>query len=227
MASKFVVALPAETMSATSLGVGEQRPMDDLRIDAYGVIDEANSAIGLARVATVTDPDCAKLDAMLLCVQNDLFDLGADLYMPELNAKPDPEALRIIQSQVDRLESKINELNADLAPLDSFVLPGGSPAAAALHLARAVTRRAERVLVALANEPGEMVGEPALKYVNRLSDFLFVAARHVNRKGESDILWVPGQNRKSSSAGAYSAASHPTRGKYLNQGQSPVGYKRI
>jgi cob(I)alamin adenosyltransferase len=207
MASKFVVALPAETMSATSLGAGEQRPMDDLRIDAYGVIDEANSAIGLARVATVADPDCAKIDAMLLCVQNDLFDLGADLYMPELNAKPDPEALRIIQSQVDRLERKINELNADLAPLDSFVLPGGSPAAAALHLARAVTRRAERVLVALANEPGEMVGEPALKYVNRLSDFLFVAARHVNRKGESDILWVPGQNRKSSSAGAYSAAS--------------------
>ena len=120
----------------------------------------------------------------------------------------DPAALRVIQSQVDRLERKINELNADLAPLDSFVLPGGSPAAAALHLARAVTRRAERVLVALANEPGEIVGEPTLKYVNRLSDFLFVAARHVNRKGESDILWVPGQNRKSSSAGAYSAASH-------------------
>jgi cob(I)alamin adenosyltransferase len=182
MASKFVVALPAETMSTTSLGAGERRPMDALRIDAYRVIDEANSAIGLARVATVTDPDCAKLDAMLLCVQNDLFDLGADLYMLEVNAKPDPEALRIIQSQVDRLERKINELNADLAPLDSFVLPGGSPAAAALHLARAVTRRAERVLVALANEP-------ALKYVNRLSDFLFVAARHVNRKGESDIRY--------------------------------------
>jgi len=124
MASKFVVALPAETMSATSLGTGEQRPMDDLRIDAYGVIDEVNSAIGLARVATVTDPDCAKLDAMLLCVQNDLFDLGADLYMPELNAKPDPEALRVIQSQVDRLERKINELNADLAPLDSLRSPG-------------------------------------------------------------------------------------------------------
>ena len=100
--------------------------MDDLPIEAYGAIDEANSAIGLARVATVTDPDCAKLDAMLLCVQNGLFDLGVDLFMPELNAKPDPEALRIIQSQVDRLERKINELNADLAPLDSFVLPGGS-----------------------------------------------------------------------------------------------------
>jgi cob(I)alamin adenosyltransferase len=195
-ASKFVVALPAETMSATSLGAGEQRPMDDLRIDAYGVIDEANSAIGLARVATVTDPDCAKLDAMLLCVQNDLFDLGADLYMPELNAKPDPEALRVIQLQVDRLERKINELNADLAPLDSFVLPGGSPAAA-LHLARAVTRRAERVLVALANEPGEMVGEPALKYVNRLTDFLFVAAivgdtwQHARTIGAASPTGIP------------------------------------
>jgi cob(I)alamin adenosyltransferase len=181
MTSKFVVALTAETMSATPLGAGEQRPMDDLRIDAYGVIDEANSAIGLARVATVTDPDCAKLDAMLLCVQNDLFDLGADLYMLELNAKPDPGALRVIQSQVDRLERKINELNADLAPLDSFVLPGGSPAAAAaLHLARAVTRGAERVLVALANEPGEIVGGPTLKYVNRLSDHVQVPV-HRNR----------------------------------------------
>ena len=114
--------------------------------------------------------------------------------MPELNAKPDPEALRIIQSQVDRLERKINELNADLAPLQFFRSPGRI--AAALHLARAVTRRAERVLVAMANEPGEMVGEPALKYVNRLSDFLLVAARYVNRKGESDILWVPGQNQR-------------------------------
>jgi cob(I)alamin adenosyltransferase len=122
MASKFAVALPTETMSATSLGAGEQRPMDDFRIDAYGVIDEANSAIGLARVAAVTDPDCAKLDAMLLCVQNDLFDRGADLFMLELNAKLDPEALRIIQSQVDRRERKINELNAAcLSGLLTFV----------------------------------------------------------------------------------------------------------
>src|ERR1700730_18002116 len=138
MASKFVVALPAETMSTTSLGAGERRPMDALRIAARRVVGAGNSGTGLARVATVTAPDCAKLDAMLLCVQNDLFDLGADLYMPELNAKPDPEALRIIQSQVDRLERKINELNADLAPLDSFVLPGGSPAAAASPLGRAL-----------------------------------------------------------------------------------------
>jgi cob(I)alamin adenosyltransferase len=180
---------------ATALGTGERRLKNDLRIEAYGAIDEANSAIGLARVATATDPDCARVDAMLLCVQNDLFDLGADLCIPETNAKPGREALRIVQSQVDRLERKIDELNADLAPLLSFVLPGGSPAAAALHLARTVTRRAERVLVALTNEPGETVGEPALKYINRLSDFLFVAARHVNGKGESDILWVPGQNR--------------------------------
>lgn len=180
---------------ATALGTGERRPKNDLRIEAYGAIDEANSAIGLARVATATDPDCARVDAMLLCVQNDLFDLGADLCVPESDAKPDREPLRIVQSQVDRLERKIDELNADLAPLLSFVLPGGSAAAAALHLARTITRRAERVLVALTNEPGETVGEPALKYVNRLSDFLFVAARHVNGKGESDILWVPGQNR--------------------------------
>ncbi len=180
---------------ATALGTGERRLKNDLRVEAYGAIDEANSAIGVARVATATDPECARVDAMLLCVQNDLFDLGADLCVPPADAKPGREPLRIIQSQVDRLERKIDELNADLAPLLSFVLPGGSPAAAALHVARAVTRRAERVLVTLANEPGETVGEPALKYVNRLSDFLFVAARHVNCKGESDILWVPGQNR--------------------------------
>lgn len=180
---------------ATALGTGERRLKNDLRIEAYGAIDEANSAIGLARVSTAVDPNCARVDAMLLCVQNDLFDLGADLCIPESSVKPDREILRIVQSQVDRLERKIDELNADLAPLMSFVLPGGTAAAAALHVARAVTRRAERVLVALANEPCETVGEPALKYVNRLSDFLFVAARHVNRKGEGDILWVPGQNR--------------------------------
>jgi cob(I)alamin adenosyltransferase len=131
---------------------------------------------------------------MLLCVQNDLFDLGADLCVPP-SLKGEPEPLRIVQSQVDRLERKIDELNAELEPLRSFVLPGGSPAAAALHLARTVTRRAERLLVALAEAPGEEVGGPALRYINRLSDFLFVAARYVNQKGEADILWVPGQNR--------------------------------
>jgi cob(I)alamin adenosyltransferase len=178
----------------TALGTGERRAKNDLRIEAYGTIDEANSAIGLARIATVSDVVCARVDAMLLCIQNDLFDLGADLCVPS-GAKSETEPLRIVQSQVDRLEREIDALNAELAPLRSFVLPGGSPAAAALHLARTVTRRAERLLVALANTPGEEVGGPALKYVNRLSDFLFVAARYVNRKGEGDILWVPGKNQ--------------------------------
>jgi cob(I)alamin adenosyltransferase len=178
----------------TALGTGERRAKNDLRIEAYGTIDEANSAIGLARVATAPDVVCARVDAMLLCVQNDLFDLGADLCVPP-GAKGEKEPLRIVQSQVDRLEREIDALNAELAPLRSFVLPGGSPAAAALHLARTITRRAERLLVALADTPGEEVGGPALKYVNRLSDFLFVAARYANRKGEADILWVPGQNR--------------------------------
>ncbi len=178
----------------TALGTGERRAKHDLRIEAYGTIDEANSAVGLARVAMAFDAVCAKLDAMLLCIQNDLFDFGADLCMPP-GAKGEKEPLRIVQSQVDRLEREIDALNAELAPLRSFVLPGGSPAAAALHLARTITRRAERLLVALAEAPGEDVGGPALRYINRLSDFLFVAARYVNRKGEADVLWVPGQNR--------------------------------
>jgi cob(I)alamin adenosyltransferase len=178
----------------TALGTGERRAKHDLRIEAFGTIDEANSAIGLARVATASDAICARVDAMMLCVQNDLFDLGADLCVPP-NAQGKTEPLRIIQSQVDRLEREIDELNAELGPLRSFVLPGGSPAAAAMHLARTVTRRAERLLVALADAPGEEVGGPALRYINRLSDFLFVAARYVNQKGEADILWVPGQNR--------------------------------
>lgn len=184
----------------TALGTGERRHKDDLRIEAYGTIDEANAVIGLARVTTATEPDWARVDAMLLCVQNDLFDLGADLCVPERIAETHVanngvEHLRIVQSQVDRLERKIDELNAELAPLPSFVLPGGCAAAAALHMARTVTRRAERIIVALAATPGERVGEPVLKYINRLSDFLFVAARYVNRKGDGDILWVPGQNR--------------------------------
>lgn len=190
-ADKSAVSLPV----GRATGTGERRAKNDLRIEAYGAIDEANSAIGLARVATATQPGCARIDAMLLCVQNDLFDLSADLCMPNSDARLGHEPLRIVQSQVDRLERKIDELNADLAPLHSFVLPGGSAASAALHLARAVTSRAERLLVALAKAPGEKVGEPAIKYTNRLSDFLFVAARYLNRKGEGDILWVPGQNR--------------------------------
>jgi cob(I)alamin adenosyltransferase len=178
----------------TALGTSERRAKNDLRIEAYGTIDEANSAIGLARVATRSDPLFARVDAMLLSIQNDLFDLGADLCVPP-SAPSKNEPLRIVQSQVDRLERAIDELNAELAPLRSFVLPGGSPAAAALHLARTVTRRAERLLVALAKAPGEEVGDPALRYINRLSDFLFVAARYVNQRGDADVLWVPGQNR--------------------------------
>ena len=193
----------------TALGTGERRAKNDLRIEAYGTIDEANSAIGLARVATATDPDCARVDAMLLCVQNDLFDLGADLCVP-LNASSDSESLRIVQSQVDRLERKIDELNAELAPLRSFVLPGGSPAAAALHLARTITRRAERLLVALAATQGEVVGGPALKYVNRLSDFLFVAARYTNQEGQSRCLM--GAGPKSLTKRTHAGANSPARG---------------
>ena len=178
----------------TALGSGERRAKHDLRIEAYGTIDEANTAIGLARVETAMDTSCARIDAMLLCIQNDLFDLGADLCMP-LGADRNSEPLRIVQSQVERIERSIDELNAELRPLSSFILPGGSKAAAALHFARTVTRRAERLLVALSKTPREGVGASALKYVNRLSDFLFVAARYMNAKGEADILWVPGQNR--------------------------------
>ncbi|HET6376355.1 MAG TPA: cob(I)yrinic acid a,c-diamide adenosyltransferase [Methylocella sp.] len=178
----------------TALGTGERRFKHDLRIEAYGTVDEANSAIGLARVETANEADCARIDAMLLCIQNDLFDLGADLCIPP-SSESQGAPLRIVQSQVDRLEREIDALNAELAPLRSFILPGGSPAAAALHLARAVTRRAERLLVALAGMPDEGVGAPALRYVNRLSDFLFVAARYMNGKGKADVLWVPGANR--------------------------------
>ena len=178
----------------TGLGSGERRRKDDLRVEAYGTVDEANAAIGLARLATAADPE---IDAMLSAIQNDLFDLGADLATPPTDTPPPYEPLRISEAQVERLEYEIDRLNSDLAPLRSFVLPGGTPAAAALHLARTITRRAERLMVALKAE--EPVGAPALKYVNRLSDFLFVAARYVNHKAEGegggDVLWVPGKNR--------------------------------
>jgi cob(I)alamin adenosyltransferase len=174
----------------TSLGDGKRRRKDDLRIEAYGTVDEANSFIGVARAALSDAPNEVKLGTVLAAIQNDLFDLGADLCVPEVEGGP--ERLRVRQDQVDRLEREIDALNADLLPLKSFVLPGGSPAAAAMHVARAVTRRAERLMVKLAAEPEEKVGAPALKYINRLSDFLFVAARHLNRFGEGDILWTPG-----------------------------------
>jgi cob(I)alamin adenosyltransferase len=180
----------------TALGNGERRLKFDLRIEAYGTVDETNAAIGVVRLATAgTAADDAKLDAMLNAIQNDLFDLGADLCTPVSATPPAHEQLRIVQSQVDRLEREIDDLNSALKPLRSFVLPGGSAAAAGLHVARTVCRRAERLIVELAQQPGEHVGEPALKYVNRLSDFLFVASRYANAGGEGDVLWVPGKNR--------------------------------
>jgi cob(I)alamin adenosyltransferase len=176
----------------TALVSGPRRAKHDLRVEAYGTVDEANSAIGVARLHTAAMPD---LDAMLMRIQNDLFDLGADLATPDTGKPPEYEPLRIAESQVDRIEHDIDTLNAGLQPLKSFVLPAGSPAAAHLHLARTITRRAERLMVALSRGEGETVGAAALKYVNRLSDFLFVAARHANARGEADVLWVPGKNR--------------------------------
>ncbi|WP_111384070.1 cob(I)yrinic acid a,c-diamide adenosyltransferase, partial [Rhodoplanes serenus] len=177
----------------TALGTGERRKKHDLRIAAYGTVDETNAALGMARLYTADAPD---LDAMLGRIQNDLFDLGADLCMPgEAGKGPGGARLAVTAEQVARLEREIDTLNADLAPLRSFVLPGGSPAAAALHVARTVCRRAERLIAELADRPGETVSGPALHYVNRLSDFLFVAARWANGRGAGDVLWPPGQNR--------------------------------
>ncbi|MFC6448326.1 cob(I)yrinic acid a,c-diamide adenosyltransferase [Shinella zoogloeoides] len=176
----------------TGLVAGPRRKKHDLRVESYGEVDEANSCVGLARQHLDGHPS---LDRMLLRIQNDLFDLGADLAAPETGEKLAYEPLRIVQAQVDRLEREIDQLNADLEPLRSFVLPGGTPAAAALHLARTVARRAERRIVALQDSEGETVSATAVAYINRLSDFLFVAARWVNDKGRTDILWVPGQNR--------------------------------
>ena len=173
----------------TSLGNGARVPKHALRVEAYGTVDEANAILGMARLHTAELP---ATDAMLARIQNDLFDLGADLCTPE-EESPKYPPLRIVESQVERLEQEIDSLNAELAPLNSFILPGGSPAAAHLHLARTVARRAERQMTALAEH--EAVGEAALKYINRLSDHLFVLARWLNAKGTADVLWVPGGNR--------------------------------
>ena len=174
----------------TALANGERRKKHDLRIEAYGTVDEINAAIGLARLHTD-----GELDAMLGRIQNELFDLGADLSTPDTGKPLAYEPLRILEPQVERLEREIDRLNGDLSPLRSFVLPGGTAAAAALHLARTVCRRAERLAVALAEKPGEVVSSSALKYLNRLSDFLFVAARFANGSGAGDVLWVPGKTR--------------------------------
>ncbi|MEM8812172.1 MAG: cob(I)yrinic acid a,c-diamide adenosyltransferase, partial [Pseudomonadota bacterium] len=177
----------------TALGTGERRLKSDRRVAAYGTIDETNSHLGVARLHVAGT--FGDLDAMLGRIQNDLFDLGADLATPDTGEPLGYEPLRVTPAQVERLESEIDRLNADLEPLKSFVLPGGSPAAATLHVCRTVSRRAERLMVELSRQDNETVSCAALRYVNRLSDFFFVAARWVNDKGRTDVLWVPGENR--------------------------------
>lgn len=177
----------------TSLGSGDRVAKHDLRVAAYGTVDEANAALGLARLHTIEDRET---DEILARIQNDLFDLGADLCTPEGDARAARKqegALRIVPEQVDRLEQEIDALNESLAPLTSFILPGGTPAAAHLHMARTIARRAERLMTELATH--EDVNPDALKYINRLSDHLFVLGRHLNDGGRADVLWTPGQNR--------------------------------
>lgn len=177
----------------TSLGSGARVAKHDLRVAAYGTVDETNAVIGLARLHTGDDTET---DAMLSRIQNDLFDLGADLCTPEGDARAARKAegaLRIVPAQVERLEREIDTLNEGLEPLKSFILPGGTPAAAHLHMARTVARRAERLMTELAGR--EPVNADALRYINRLSDHLFVLGRHLNDRGRADILWKPGENR--------------------------------
>jgi len=174
----------------TSLGDGARVEKDDPRVSAFGTVDEANACIGLARLHSASD---AEVDAMLMRMQNDLFDLGADLCTPESDEPPKYEPLRILAKQVERLEREIDRMNGQLEPLNSFILPGGSPLAAALHLARTVARRAEREMVGLARV--ERINQEAIKYINRVSDHLFVLARYANQRGKADILWVPGATR--------------------------------
>jgi cob(I)alamin adenosyltransferase len=171
----------------TSLGDGQRVPKYQLRVDAYGTVDETNSVVGLARLHTAGDAD-----AMLARIQNDLFDLGADLCTPTEGRKAEG-ALRIVDAQVERLEQEIDTINAELKPLTSFVLPGGSAASAYLHLARTVSRRAERLICELASQ--EPVNPAAIRYINRVSDHLFVLARWLNDGGALDVLWTPGANR--------------------------------
>ena len=175
----------------TMLGNGERRKKYDLRVSAYGTVDEVTAVIGVARLHTASAP---QIDAMLARIQNDLFDLAADLCSPDKGKGPGGERLAVNAQQVKRLEDEIDLLNADLMPLRTFVLAGGTPAAAHLHVARTVCRRAERVIVEL-KDSGESVSPEVLAYINRLSDFLFVASRHLNDKGARDVLWNPGANR--------------------------------
>ncbi|EKE78296.1 cob(I)yrinic acid a,c-diamide adenosyltransferase [Oceanibaculum indicum] len=175
----------------TSLGNGKRVDKHALRVAAYGAVDEANAAIGIARLQTASLPDA---DAMLGRIQNDLFDLGADLCTPDDGKDLGYEPLRILDSQVQRLEREIDAMNVELAPLSSFVLPGGTPASAHLHLARTLARRAERAITRLSRR--EPVSPAALQYVNRLSDHLFVLGRFLNDKGAGDVLWIPGATRE-------------------------------
>lgn len=181
----------------TGLVTGGRCRKDDLRIVACGDVDEANACIGVARLYTAEPeiPLSAHLDEILGRVQNDLFDLGADLATPDTGQKLTYVPLRIIAAQVERIEQEIDQLNSHLQPLNSFILPGGSKAAAYLHQSRTVVRRAERNMVALAAMPDEHVATPALHFINRLSDLLFVAARAANQSGQDDVLWVPGATR--------------------------------
>jgi cob(I)alamin adenosyltransferase len=175
----------------TRLATGQTVSKTDLRVETYGSVDETNACLGLARVHT---SGAGEFDAMLGRLQNELFDLGADLAQPAKAGEAEGSTLRILDSQVARLEAEIDALNAELPPLASFVLPGGTPAAAALHLARTVCRRAEREAVRLV-EAGEPVSGPALRYLNRLSDLLFVAARHANDRGAAEVFWKSGATR--------------------------------
>lgn len=179
----------------TALGSGERVSKADLRIDTYGTVDETNAVVGLARLQC-GDARLALLNDMLGRIQNELFDLGADLCVPDRGQKLEWEPLRMIPAQAERLEQEIDLLNANLSPLRSFVLPGGTSAATVLHQARTVCRRAERLMVALKGVEGEQVNAAALTYINRLSDFLFVASRYANHvAGDGDVLWVPGKTR--------------------------------
>ena len=177
----------------TALGTGERLSKAHIRIAAYGTVDETNATVGVARLHL---GQLAKLDAMLARIQNELFDLGADLCVPDRGEILEFEPLRILPKQYERIETEIDELNAELSPLRSFVLPAGHNAAAQLHVCRTVCRRAERLIVELKAIEGEHVSEGAIAYINRLSDFFFVASRWVNAKaGSGDVLWVPGKTR--------------------------------
>lgn len=179
----------------TGLATGARVRKDDLRVESYGTVDEANSCVGLAVLSAGVDATSQKIAAVLRGIQHDLFDLGADLATPIAVGEAAGSALRIVGEQTTRLENLIDEFNEGLAPLNSFVLPGGTPLAAALHLARTVIRRAERLAVTLAASDRAGVNPEAVRYLNRVSDLLFVLGRVANNNGKSDVLWVPGANR--------------------------------